>query len=83
MQKLPVKFRARAFELKSSEAMVIVHKCCMCGNFNAPFGKGCKLRGHDRTLGYWFCEDNGQCYKQFQLKFPDYKAPANPRQQSN
>lgn len=72
MVKLPVKFPAKAFALKSSGAVVIIHPCCMCGEKHAPFGKGLKIRGlHNLSLGYWFCEMNGECEQEFDKQFPD------------
>lgn len=69
MVKLPVKYPAKAYYLKSSEAIVVIHPCCICGKSKAPFGKGSKLRGGNKSLGYWFCGKS--CEKVFDKKFPD------------
>lgn len=85
MVKLPVKFPAKAFALKSSGAVVIIHPCCMCGKKDASFGEGLKLRGnYERSLGYWFCEMDGDCRKEFRRQFPDYDPkPISPSVQLN
>lgn len=75
MVKLPVKFPAKAYALKSSGAIVIIHPCCMCGKSDASFGEGVKMRGHDKSLGYWFCEMGGKCKESFKKQFPDYSSP--------
>ena len=72
MTKLPVKFPAKAYALKSSGAVVIIHPCCMCGKKDASFGEGVQLRGiYGRSLGYWFCQMDGECEKEFDKQFPD------------
>ena len=80
MTKLPVRFPAKVYALKSSGAVVIIHPCCMCGKKDAPFGLGVKLRGtYGRSLGYWFCEMEGKCKQEFKKQFPDYDPkPVSP-----
>lgn len=74
-KKLPVKFPTKAYKLKSSGAVVIIHPCCMCGKPDAPFGIDVKLRGYGKSLGYWFCEMKGKCKDDFKKEFPDYDPP--------
>ena len=80
MAKLPVKFPAKAFALKSSGAVVIIHPCCMCGKPDAPFGRGVILRGFMKSLGYWFC--GKKCEAEFDHQFTqELPKPVSPTHQ--